>query len=100
MKVEYAKRALSDLSEIVAFYAVCNNPTVGDKIAVRIKEVIARIVLMPGSGRPVTQRPGVRVVSLLHYHYNIFYFYAVTDETIRILHIRHTSRRAWTGDRR
>jgi plasmid stabilization system protein ParE len=99
MKVEYAKKAVSDLSEIAAFHTASDNPAVAAKIAVRIQEVVRRIVQMPGSGRPVIQRPGVRVVSLLHYHYNIFYFYAATAETIRILHIRHTSRRPWTGDR-
>jgi plasmid stabilization system protein ParE len=99
MKLEYAKKALADLNEIAAFYTASENPAVAAKIAVRIQEVVGRIVRMPGSGRPVIERPGVRVVSLLHYHYNVFYFYAVADETIRILHIRHTSRRRWTGDR-
>lgn len=98
MKVEYAKKALSDLSEIAAYYAGDENHFLAAKVAARILEVVARIARVPESGRPVMQRPGVRVVPLLHYRYNIFYFYAVSGATIRILHIRHTSRRPWTGD--
>jgi plasmid stabilization system protein ParE len=44
----------------------------------------------------VIDRPGVRVAPLLRYRYNIFY--AVTGDTIRILHIRHTSRQRWIAE--
>lgn len=33
---------------------------------------------------------------MLRFRYNVFY--AVTGDRVRILHIRHTSRRPWTGD--
>lgn len=99
MKVEYATKALSDLNEIAAYYATNENPALAAKVADRIQEVVARIARVPKSGRPVMQRPGVRVVPLLHYRYNVFYFYAVSGEAVRILHIRHTSRRPWTGNR-
>lgn len=99
MKVEYAKKALSDLRDIATYYGAFDNPVIAAKVAARIQEVVARIAGAPASGRPVIERPGVRVVSLLHYHYNIFYFYAISGATIRVLHIRHTSRRPWSGDR-
>jgi plasmid stabilization system protein ParE len=39
----------------------------------------------------------VRVVPLLRYPYLIFY--EITQSgTIRVLHIRHTSRRPWLGE--
>jgi hypothetical protein len=37
----------------------------------------------------------MRVVSLVRYPFSIFY--RVIDDTIRILHIRHTARRPWDG---
>ncbi len=96
MTVEYSRHALSDIREIAAYYAASDDPRVGERVAARIQEVVARIAQVPESGRPVTDRPGIRVVPLLRYRYNIFY--AVTPDRIRILHIRHTSRRPWTGD--
>ena len=95
MKVEYSRRALTDLRDIAAYYISSDNPMVGEAVAARIQEVVARLELAPRSGRPVPDREGVRVAPLLRYSYNIFY--AVIGETLRIVHIRHTSRRPWTG---
>ena len=94
MKAEYSPRALADLRNIAAYYASADNPAVGEAVAARIQEVVARLELAPRSGRPVPEREGVRVVPLLRYSYNVFY--AVLGETVRIVHIRHTSRRPWT----
>ena len=95
MKVEYSRRSLTDLRDIAAYYASSDNPTVGETVAARIREVVAGLELVPRSGRPVPDREGVRVAPLLRYPYNIFY--AVLGETVRIVHIRHTSRRPWIG---
>lgn len=94
MKAEYSPRALTDLRNIAAYYASADNPAVGEAVAARIQEVVARLELAPHSGRPVPEREGVRVVPLLRYSYNVFY--AVLGETVRIVHIRHSSRRPWT----
>jgi toxin ParE1/3/4 len=91
MRVDYSKRAIADLRNIAAYYARSGNPAVAERIAERIQEVVARIAASPLSGRPVAQRPGVRVVPLLRYSYKIFY--RVIGDTIQIVHIRHTSRR-------
>ena len=95
MRVEYARRAVSDILDIADYYVSSDNPAAGERVALRIREVVARIARAPHSGRPVIERPGVRVVPLLRYRYAIFY--AATDDGIRILHIRHTWRREWTG---
>ena len=39
------------------------------------------------------ERTAVRVKLVARYRYRIFY--AVIDETVEVLHIRHTSRRPW-----
>src|ERR1044071_9904656 len=51
----------------------------------RSEQAVARIAGSPESGRPVVQRPGVRVVSLLPFRYNLFY--AIRGDDIRILQI-------------
>jgi toxin ParE1/3/4 len=93
MRVEYSKRATSDIRRIVAYYDRSRNPAVAERIAARIQEVVAQITGSPLSGRSVIQRPGVRVVLLSNYRYKIFY--RVAGETIRIIHIRHISRRPY-----
>jgi toxin ParE1/3/4 len=95
MRVEYSRRALTDLRDIAAYYASSDNPAVGEAVAARVQEVVARLETVPRSGRLVPEREGVRVAPLLRYSYNVFY--AVIGQTVRIVHIRHTSRRPWTG---
>jgi toxin ParE1/3/4 len=91
MRIEYSKRAIADLRQIAAYYARTGAPAVGDRIATRIQQVVARIAASPLSGRSVVQRPGVRVALLVNYRYKIFY--RVAGDAIRIVHIRDTSRR-------
>jgi toxin ParE1/3/4 len=93
MRVEYSKQATADLRQIAAFYARASDRTIADSIAAHIQEVATRLAELPLSGRAVAQRPGVRVVTLLRYRYKIFY--RVIGDTIRIVHIRHTSRRPY-----
>jgi len=95
MRSEFSRRAVSDIRDIAAYYAHSDNPAVGEAVAARIHEVVERLLLAPQSGRPLAERPGVRVAPLLRYRWNIFY--AVSGETVRIIHIRHTSRRPWPG---
>ena len=93
MNVEYSKRAVSDLRQIAAYHARSDDVGVGEKIAAGIRELVSRIAQAPQRGRPVAQRPGVRVILLVRYRYKIFYRGAGT--TVRIIHIRHMSRRPW-----
>jgi plasmid stabilization system protein ParE len=89
MRVEYSKRAVSDIRQITVYYTRSANPAVAERIAARIQEVVVQITGSPLSGRSVVQRPGIRVVLLSNYRYKIFY--RVIGDTIRIVHIRHTS---------
>jgi toxin ParE1/3/4 len=93
MRIEYAKRATSDLKMIGRYYLDSAGPIVAAAIEARIREVVVRVGRAPQTGRPIVQRPGVRVVLLLRYPYKIFY--RVLGDTIRIVHIRHTSRGPW-----
>jgi plasmid stabilization system protein ParE len=56
MRVEYSKRAITDLRQIAAYYARSGAPTVGERIAAPIQEVVARIAGWPFCGRSIAQR--------------------------------------------
>ena len=92
MKVEYAKRAIADLHK-----ASADSRAFGEMVAVavevRIREIVKYIREHPEGRQPVPERPGVHVASLVRFPYNIFY--RIFDDRVRILHIRHTSRKVW-----
>jgi plasmid stabilization system protein ParE len=91
MKVVYSRRAIADLAEIAEYYSNKASPKTAQSIEHRFKDVIARICHAPESAPRVSQRSNVRVASVVRYPFRIFY--RVRDDTIDILHIRHTSRR-------
>ncbi|MGA8816529.1 MAG: type II toxin-antitoxin system RelE/ParE family toxin [Xanthobacteraceae bacterium] len=95
MKVEYSSRAVANLHKISAD----SRRTFGDRttqaLEGRIRAVIDLISREPLSAPAVEQRPGLRVATLIRYPFKIFY--RVFDDRIRIVHIRHTSRRPWSG---
>jgi plasmid stabilization system protein ParE len=96
MKVEYSNRAVADLRKVSA-----DSLEFGEAVALaveaRIRMVIARIAAHPTAAQRIAERPGVHVVPLIRYPYKIFY--RVLDDRVRILHIRHSSRRPWTRSR-
>ena len=91
MKVEYSNRALADLRKLSAGSQATFGHRVAAALETRIRAIVEQIRQAPESAPRVEQRPGVRVVPLIRYPYKIFY--RIADDTVRILHIRHTSRR-------
>jgi plasmid stabilization system protein ParE len=91
VKIVFTERATEDLRDIAA-YLRASYPSVAASVERRLRIVIARIARWPESSQQVEQRPGVRVAPLVRYPYKIFY--RVTAETVEILHIHHSSRRA------
>jgi plasmid stabilization system protein ParE len=88
VKVVYTDRASDDLDGILAYIA-SNYPTVYEAFLIRLRSVTARIGMWPNSAQEVAEEPGVRVVPLLRYPYNIFY--RNMGEAIEILSIRHAA---------
>jgi toxin ParE1/3/4 len=90
MIVEFSKRAVADLVKIGS-----DSQQFGEAVTAgleaRIHAAIAHVAEYPEAAPEVAERPGVRVVPLIRYPYRIFY--RVLDDRVRILHIRHTSRR-------
>jgi plasmid stabilization system protein ParE len=96
MKVEYSRRATADLRKVSP-----DSRAFGDAVASaveeRFREIVAYLADHPEAFAQVVERPGMRVVPLVSYPYKIFY--RILEDRIRILHIRHTSRRPWTKQR-
>jgi plasmid stabilization system protein ParE len=97
MKVVYSPRAIRDLNRIAGYYTAVAERHVAAAVGARIEHVINRLAVNPFSAQRLTKRPGVRVALVLRYPYKIFY--RVSGDTIEILHIRHTARRPWEGER-
>ena len=97
MKVEYSNRALADLRKLSAGSQATFGHRVAAALETRIRAIVEQIRQAPESAPRVEQRPGVRIVPLIRYPYKIFY--RTLDDTVRILHVRHTSRRPWENER-
>lgn len=97
MTVEYTRRTVIDLRNIAEYYESVGTAGLGNRVAAHLDEVIARIDAYPRSGRPIPGGGGIRVVPIVRYPYLIFYEIPEPG-TVRVLHIRHTSRRPWRGE--
>jgi len=91
MRTVISRRALADLDKIETYYTQNASLHVSRTIEQRIFEVIDHISRAPQSAPLVSRRRGTRVVPVVRFPFRIFYRYS--DETVEILHIRHTSRR-------
>ena len=89
MKVIYTDEASQDLAGILAYIA-SNYPTAYESFLIRLRSATARIGMWPNSAQEVAEEPGVRVVPLLRYPYNLFY--RNTGKAIEILSIHHAAR--------
>ncbi len=96
MKVEYSNRALTDLRKAAEDSREFGEAA-GLALEARIVAVIRRIAEHPRAAQGVTDRPGIHVVPLIRFPYKIFY--RAHEGSVTILHIRHTSRRPWIGER-
>jgi plasmid stabilization system protein ParE len=95
MKVEYSNRAVADLRKISADSRRAFGDRVAEALEARIRAVVEHISRQPWIAPEVEQRPGLHVAPLVRYPFKIFY--RVFEDRVRIQHIRHTSRRPWTG---
>ena len=95
MRVRYTPEAFSDRERILE-YLKERSASGSRNVAISILEAVQQLADQPLSGYR-TDKPSVRVAFIVRYPYKIFY--RVHDDAVEILHIRHTSRRAWTGDR-
>ncbi len=94
MRVRYTLRAQADL-EAIFRYLDARAP----EAALEVKSTIERRIAMLGEFphiAPETDIPGVYELTIVRYPYKVYY--DIASDTVEILHIRHTSRRPWTGE--
>ena len=91
MKLVYSRRALADLNAIATYYTASASPAIAESIGHRLESVFDRISRAPEASPRVSQRSEIRAATVVRYPFRIFY--RVRDDTIDILHIRHTSMR-------
>jgi toxin ParE1/3/4 len=96
MKVDFARRATADLRNISARTRTAFGDRVAEGLERRIREIIHHISLNPLGAPAVEGRPRRHALPLRRYPFVIFY--RVLEDRVRILHIRHTSRRPWSGN--
>ena len=93
MKVRYSLVAIRDL-EAISAYLTPRNPAAANTVIQAIEHRISGLSHSPGMG-PTTTLPGTRELTVRGYPYKVYY--RVDGEEVRIIHIRHTSRRPWRG---
>jgi addiction module RelE/StbE family toxin len=95
MKVRFSPEAFADRERIFE-YLHARSPTGARNVLASIRAAVAQLADQPYSGYQ-TDNPDVRVKFIIHYPYKIFY--NVREDVVEIIHIRHTSRRPWSGAR-
>jgi addiction module RelE/StbE family toxin len=95
MRVRYTPRAFAERERIFA-YLEARNPQAARHVVGLIKQRIVELADTPYKGRR-TDRAGIFTLWVTPYPYRIFY--RIAGDEVIIIHIRHTSRRSWTGRR-
>jgi toxin ParE1/3/4 len=95
MRVRYTPEAFADRERIFADLRE-RSPSGARNVMVNIRDAVRLLHEQPYSGYK-TDDPEVRVKFVIRYPYKIFY--RLRGDVVEIAHIRHTSRRPWTGER-
>ncbi len=92
MRLVYRAQALDDISGIQR-YLEDQSPS-GERNVLRSIYASMQLVAENPMSYQRTDDPDIRVHAVRRYRYKIFY--NVTGDTVEIVHVRHTARRAWT----
>jgi toxin ParE1/3/4 len=95
MRVRYSPRAFADREQIFD-YLHQRSPSGARNAMASLRDAVQQLGEHPHSGYR-TDDAHIRVKFVIRSPYKIFY--RVRDETVEIIHIRHTARRPWQGVR-
>jgi toxin ParE1/3/4 len=90
MKVRYTETALAEISEIYSYIAK-DNSTAADRVISYVDHTIGLIGKFPKIGR-LKYRHVVRMLPVRRYPQYLV-FYAIEDDEVVILNLRHAARR-------
>jgi plasmid stabilization system protein ParE len=94
MRVRYTLQAQGDLDAIYT-YLDERNPAAAQSVKDLIERRIRALEKFPLMA-PVTDEAGVLELSIVEYHYKVYYELS-GDEEVWIIHIRDTRRKPWRG---
>jgi toxin ParE1/3/4 len=95
MRVRFSPEAFADRERIFE-YLHARSPNAARNVLASIRTAVAQLADQPYSGYQ-TDDPDIRVKLVIQYPYKIFY--RIREDVVEIAHIRHTSRRPWSGGR-
>ena len=84
MKLEFSESAVQDLVRLREFIAE-NNPEAAERVSLRLRQAIGKLVLHPDIGRPVPELPNVRELVAGNYVVR----YLREENTIFVLRVWH-----------
>ena len=97
MKIRYSRRATRDLDAIHE-YLVNRNPRGAVNVMTAIFASVEFVRRHPEAAPAVSNIADVRGVVVHRYRFKVFYRILAPEEVIEIVHVRHTSRRPWSGE--
>jgi plasmid stabilization system protein ParE len=91
MKVAFSRRAKTQINQAFDYIAE-DNLAAARAFMARIESLAALLATRPGIGR-ATSKEGVQVIGTLPYPYLLFYRVVPQRNEVRVLRLRHMSRR-------
>jgi len=95
MRVRYRTQARADIDEIRRYLQKRSRS--GAQNVLRSIRASVRFIAENPRASEETDDPDVRVKVVIEYPYKIFY--SIHPDFIEVLHIRHSARRPWEGER-
>jgi toxin ParE1/3/4 len=95
MRVRYTPRARADLETIFS-YLDSRNPFAAQSVKREIERSAAALALLPYLGVLIDRSPEFRSLRVGRYPYRLYY--RIRNNEVWIIHIRHASRRPWSGE--
>jgi toxin ParE1/3/4 len=96
MTIRYSPRASRDL-ESIREYLSKRSPQGAISVLTAIYAAVEFIRRHPEAAE-ATRIHGVRAKIVRRYRFKVFYRVNATDSVIEIVHVRHMSRRLWSGE--
>jgi toxin ParE1/3/4 len=90
MNLELRPRAVSDLVEIRDYLLEQASEQAAERVRCHLLKRLDGLCRSPANGRR-SSHPNIRILSPTTYPYRIYF--TVVDQTVVVLHIRHTARR-------
>jgi plasmid stabilization system protein ParE len=91
MKIAYNPQAVKQITRAFDYIAQ-DDPTAANAFLLRVESIASLLSGRPGIGR-MTQKAGVQVIGLLPYRYLLFYKVLRDRDEVRIIRVRHMSRK-------